>query len=150
MIRALTTNDIEAAKIVIDEVGLFPSEMLGDMAGPALDSGTADELWLVDDCESVAGLLDCAPERMTSGTWNNLLLAVRPHLYGQGIGAGLLQHMEELLRGRDCRIPLVETSGLPEFERTRRFYRHVGYEREGCIRDFYDAGEDKVIFRKAL
>ena len=48
------------------------------------------------------------------------------------------------------RFLLVETSGLPEFEDTRRFYRTRGYGEEARIRDFYTSGEDKVIFRRAL
>ena len=42
------------------------------------------------------------------------------------------------------------TSGLPSFERTRGFYRLCGYDEEARIRDFYQAGEDKIVFRKAL
>ena len=45
---------------------------------------------------------------------------------------------------------LLETSGLPEFARTRAFYRTNGYDEEARIREFYAAGEDKVVFRKAL
>ena len=51
---------------------------------------------------------------------------------------------------RGERVLLVETSGLPGFERTRAFYRKLGYDEEARIRDFYQAGEDKVVFRKAL
>jgi RimJ/RimL family protein N-acetyltransferase len=55
-----------------------------------------------------------------------------------------------MLAARGERILLVETSGLPEFERTRAFYAKHGYEEEARIREFYRAGEDKVVFRKAL
>lgn len=54
-------------------------------------------------------------------------------------------------KGRsDARVLLVETSELPEFERTRAFYRTNGYAEETRIREFYAAGEDKVVFWKAL
>jgi ribosomal protein S18 acetylase RimI-like enzyme len=48
------------------------------------------------------------------------------------------------------RVLLVETSGTPDFERTRAFYRKCGYEEEARIRDFYQAGADKIVYRKAL
>lgn len=53
-----------------------------------------------------------------------------------------------MLRGG--RMLLVETSGLPDFERTRRFYMKCGCEEEARIRDFYTTGDDKVVFRKVL
>lgn len=87
---------------------------------------------------------------MTEGTWNLYLRAVHPDRQGQGHGTLLLRHVEQELRARGERVLLVETSGLPNFERTRAFYRKCGFEPEACIRDFYKAGEDKIIFRKAL
>lgn len=43
---------------------------------------------------------------------------------------------------------LVET--LASFDRTRAFYSKCGYEEEARIRDFYAAGDDKVVFCKVL
>jgi ribosomal protein S18 acetylase RimI-like enzyme len=51
---------------------------------------------------------------------------------------------------RGARVLLVETSGLPSFERTRAFYRKCGYDEEARIRDFYKAGDDKIVYRKML
>ncbi len=45
---------------------------------------------------------------------------------------------------------LVETSSLPEYERTRSFYDQLGFDREAVIRAFYAKGEDKVVFWKHL
>jgi RimJ/RimL family protein N-acetyltransferase len=39
---------------------------------------------------------------------------------------------------------------LAEFERTQAFYLRCGYEKEAQIREFYQAGEDKIVFRKSL
>ena len=61
-----------------------------------------------------------------------------------------MRHVEQALAARGGRVLLVETSGLPGFERTRAFYRKLGYDEEARIREFYQAGEDKVVFRKAL
>ena len=62
----------------------------------------------------------------------------------------MLNHVEKTLTEKGERLLLVETSGLPNFEMTRKFYRKQGYEEEAKIRDYYKAGDDKIIFRKAL
>ncbi len=67
-----------------------------------------------------------------------------------GRGTALLRHVEQVLAERGERVLLVETSGLPAFERTSAFYRRCGYDVEARIRDFYQTGEDKIIFLKAL
>ena len=87
---------------------------------------------------------------MTDGTWNLLFIAVRPNLRGQGHGTALVHHIEQLLTGRGERILLVETSGTAELGRTRAFYRKYGFNEEARIRDYYRAGDDKIIFRKDL
>jgi GNAT superfamily N-acetyltransferase len=67
-----------------------------------------------------------------------------------GRGTALLRHVERVLAERGERLLLVETSGLPEFERTRAFYLKNGYDEEARIREFWKAGDDKFVFRKAL
>lgn len=150
MIRSVTRDDLPALKAVIDAVELFPSDLLDDMVAPYFSGNGSDDVWLtIDDNEPVA-VAYYAPERMTEGTWNLYLIAVHPDHQGRGHGAALIHHIEQTLAGRGERVLLVETSGLPGFERTRAFYRKCGYDEEARIREFYQAGEDKVIFRKAL
>lgn len=150
VIRPLRRADLEAAKAIIDGCGLFPAALLdGMVAGYLSDTETAD-MWLVHDDGVVAGIAYCAPERMTQGTWNLLLIAVEPGRQGSGIGTAIMRHVERDLTARGHHLLLVETSALPAFERTRRFYCGMGYAEEARLRDYYQVGEDKVVFRKAL
>lgn len=87
---------------------------------------------------------------MTDGTSNLLLIAVHPEQQGHGIGQALMRDAEVTLATHGQRVLLVETSGLPEFERTRDFYQRLGYTHEARIRDYYAAGEDKIVYWKAL
>ena len=150
MIRSITRDDVPALKGVIDATGLFPSAMLDGMVAGFFEGGEAEEYWFAyDDGEPVA-VAYCAPERMTEGTWNLYLIAVHPDRQGRGYGTAMMGHVERALADRGGRLLLVETSGLGEFEPTRAFYRRIGYEEEARIRAFYKAGEDKIVFRKAL
>lgn len=61
-----------------------------------------------------------------------------------------MRHVEQALQTGGQRVLLVEKSGLPDFTLTRKFYAKCGYEEEARIRDYYAAGDDMVLFRKAL
>lgn len=150
MIRNLMRDDLAAIKRVIEAVGLFPPDMLDDMTAPHLSGAAPDEVWLTADDGGPRAIAYAAPERMTEGTWNLLLIAVDPAAQGQGLGARLMRHVEDLLAARGHRVLLVETSGLAEFAGARAFYERLGYQREAVIRDYYRAGEDKIVFRKPL
>jgi len=153
-IRPCVPSDLPSLKAVIDATELFHSDALDDMVsfGTPPDPGNDPrEFWLVhDDGDGIAAVAYSAPERMTTGTWNALLLAVHPDRQGQAIGTALMSHVEALLAARGERVLLVETSGAADFERTRGFYTRIGYEREALIREYYDVGDDKVVFRKVL
>ncbi|MBE9049511.1 GNAT family N-acetyltransferase [Nostocales cyanobacterium LEGE 11386] len=153
MIRPTTPDDTTALIAIADAIGFQPNEleelskMLADYFSSDRDS---DRFWIADDDNGLVGVAYCEPERMTNRTWNLQLIAIRPDRQGQGRGATLLRYVEQTLTARGGRMLLVETSGLPVFERTRAFYAKCGYEEEARIRDFYAAGDDKVVFRKVL
>lgn len=150
-IRPTTIADIPALKEVIDSSELFPSAYLDDMVAPYLAGKAPQEIWLSTELEGqLVAITYCAPERMTEGTYNLYLIAVRKEAQGKGIGRKIMTYVENLLREQQVRILLVETSGLAEFKLTREFYDKCLYRREAVIRDFYQQGEDKVIFWKAL
>ena len=138
-------------KAVIDATGLFPSEMLDSMVAPYFTGEAPGEFWLTAlNNEEPVAVAYCAPERMTRGTWNLLLIAVHPQQQRQGVGAALMHYVESMLVARGERILLVETSGLPTFADTRAFYHSIGYIQEARIREYYEVGDDKIVFRKAL
>ena len=150
MIRKMNRADLPAVKDLIDSTGLFPGEMLDDMAGDALDGGSETERWYVLEDDKPIGVVYFAPERMTEGTWNLYLIAIHADRQGGGEGSKLIAHVEATLADEGHRILLVETSGNPEFEKTRQFYLNNDYTQEARVREFYTTGEDKIVFWKKL
>jgi ribosomal protein S18 acetylase RimI-like enzyme len=154
MIRPTTPDDTAALIALADATGIFRSnelETLGEVFADYFSGNIdSDHFWITDDDDGPVGVAYYAPEPMTDGTWNLYLLAVRPDRQGQGRGTTLLRYVEQTLTARGERVLLVETSGLASFERTRAFYRKCGYDEEARIRDFYKAGDDKIVYRKAL
>ena len=155
MIRPVTPADTPAVLRVVESSGLFPPDGLGEIrdalgayAEGALGEGHS---WILDaDGDDVAGVAYYAPEAMTDGAWNLLMIAVDGDRQGEGRGGALLRAVEADLAERGGRLLIVDTSGMDAFEATRSFYVKHGYEEEARIRDYWGAGDDKVTFRKAL
>ena len=153
-IRSAKAADTDAILDVASASGLFPAdelEGLHNVLGETLRPHTADDHhWIVDGADPIGAAAYYAPEVMASGTWNLYFIAVRRESQGQGIGSSLLRYVEADLANRGARLLIIETSGLAAFDKTRQFYLKHGYDNEARIRDFYDADDDKVVFRKML
>ena len=154
MIRPITPGDTEPLIALAGESGLFSAEQLDTLRPMVCESlnhtGSTHPFWIADDEDGLVGLAYCEPERMTDGTWNLQLIAVQPTRQRQGRGAQLLRYLEQSLAARGARVLLVDTLGTPDFSHVRAFYRKHGFDEEARIRDFYAAGADKVVFRRAL
>jgi GNAT superfamily N-acetyltransferase len=89
-----------------------------------------------------------APAAMTDQTWYLYWIAVNKDVQARGVGAYLLKHAEEAIKKAGGRLFLIETSSLPHYTLTRKFYLKHHYEQHAVIRDYYSDGDDMVIFRK--
>ena len=161
MIRLAKPDDMAAILSIAEAIGFQPGELkvvnhlLTDYftdgsSRDSLQNNNAERFWLTNDQDNdeSIGVAYCEPERMTDQTWNLQLIAIHPDYQGQGHGGELLRYVEEMLKACGGRMLLVET--LASFNLAQAFYRKYGYEEEARIRDFYAAGDDKVVFRKVL
>ncbi len=150
-VRPTRSGDLPALQLVLDETGVFPSELLPGMIEGFLSSEESQDLWMTCDLDGAAvGFCYAVPEEFTEGTWNMLAIAVHPERQGAGHGGALVQALEAALRRQGHRVLIVDTSTTDEFSLTREFYRKNGYAEEARIRDFWAPGDDKVVFWKRL
>jgi len=99
-------------------------DVLDDFHAEAAAQG--HRCFVLEQHGEVVGFEYHAPEPMTDGTWTLWWIVVKPHTQGRGLGARLLKHAEDDGRGRGGRVLFIETSGLPQYEPTRRFYLKYG------------------------
>lgn len=102
------------------------------------------------EVERVLGYACFGPRSLTSGTYDLYWIAVDPTARRGGVGRGLLAACEQAVRELGGRLLVLETSGLPVYEPTRFFYLANGYTLEATLKDFYNDGDDLVIFTKHL
>lgn len=152
MIRSTEKTDAAAILDIAKESGQFDAYGLAhieETLGKHL-AGHGEEIWLTADDGEPVGVAYCAPEPVASGTWNLLMLWTRSDRHSKGHGASLVQQVERELKARAARLLIVETSGLPEFAPARSFYAKCGFVHEASIGNFFAAGDDKLVFTKAL
>lgn len=138
---------VAAELFTVEEAGVVDTMLTEYFAGREAEGHTC----VVDDVDG--GLLAVAyyePVTATDRTWELTMIGVRQDLHRQGRGATLLQHVEDDLRSRGQRLLVIETSALPAFTRARAFYLARGYDEEARVRDYFEDGDDMVLFRKAL
>lgn len=113
---------------------------------------TAGYHWLVERDETglILGYTCFGPRALTDGTFDLFWIAVDRSLHRSGVGRRLLAATEQAVSAMGGRLLFLETSGLPKYEATRRFYLGTGYTHEATIRDFYAPGDDLVIFTRHL
>ena len=150
MIRATIAEDAPAILAMIE--GQFDAAGLEHVKA-TLDTyliGDSQALWLTALEDEPVGVAYCAPEPVTSGTWNLLMLWTRQDRHRKGYGSALVGQVEVTLKERGVRLLIVETSGVDDFVPARNFYERCGFRQEARVRNFYAQGDDKLIYTKTL
>ena len=128
------SNGLAHVKITLDEYFKNPKETI----------------WLTAIDDQPVGVAYCAPEPVTDGTWNLLMLWVKEGYSGKGFGKALVSEVERQLFSRNARLLIIETSQLPAFEAARGFYEHYGFKLEAEIANFFAESDNKLIYTKAV
>jgi ribosomal protein S18 acetylase RimI-like enzyme len=90
------------------------------------------------------------PVPLTRGTYDLYWIATHPNSRGRGFGRALIAHLERKVLENGGRLLVAETSAKNSYEKTIEFYRGLGFEEASRIKDFYDVGDDRLIFVKRL
>jgi ribosomal protein S18 acetylase RimI-like enzyme len=155
MFRPVVPADTPTLLALTEGTGVFkPHEIvaLGEVLHD-YHAGNRDQGHLAVAAEqggALVGYAYYAPAAMTDRTWYLYWIAVTPAHQARGVGGGLLRRAEHDAGARQGRVLFIETSSLPHYEPTRRFYLKHGYEVTGVLRDYYGDGDDMVVFRKRL
>jgi ribosomal protein S18 acetylase RimI-like enzyme len=156
MIRPMTPADRGTVLDLIRETGFFrPDEVqvaeeLIDVYLGHPDQRDYDIVVAEDGEGKAAGYMTWGPTALTIGTFDLYWMAVSPRAQGRGYGKALVRWLEGRVAALGGRLIVIETSSTPHYEPTRKFYLGLGYEETARIPDFYQPGDDRVIYTKRL
>lgn len=153
--RPMTATDKATVMKILRSLPEFTPEEVA-VAEEVIDSylqksaSSGYHIFVAEADSSIAGYVCYGPTPLTKYTWDVYWLAVDANWQGQGIGRTLMAFAEAKVRENQGRLIIVETSGRPQYEKTRRFHQSQGYIVVGKIADFYAPGDDKVFLEKRL
>ena len=147
--RPAMADDVPAMALIA-EATLFPGDMLSDMIAPFLSGDREARWWVIDRGGAVIGFAFAGIEPMTDQAWNLKAIAIDPTHHRTGAGRALLRHVESDLVQDGARVLVIDTSGGDDQMAARAFYEAERYTLSGVIPEFWEPGQDKVTFFKAL
>ncbi|ODS42683.1 MAG: hypothetical protein MSIBF_05115 [Candidatus Altiarchaeales archaeon IMC4] len=83
-------------------------------------------------------------------TYEIYWVCVSPKFQGRGVASELLRFAEGYIREKGGRRIFIETSSRQEYSPARQFYKKRGYESSAVVKDYFDEGDDKVVYSKKM
>jgi ribosomal protein S18 acetylase RimI-like enzyme len=149
--RQLVAGDRHAVREMLVRCAAFSEEEVR-VALEMVDAGIQGDYSLpaaeIDGEVRAYACIGKAP--LTASTWYEYWICVHPATQRAGVGRALQSYLEDLVRKSRGERIVLETSGRPDYGRTRHFYRQAGFTEMGRIPNFFKQGDDCVVLCKIL
>jgi ribosomal protein S18 acetylase RimI-like enzyme len=155
-LRTMKSPDREQVHTILIRTGFFTAAEI-EVAMELVDiflSRPEQKDYFVYVAEStstqICGYLCFGPTPLTAGTYDLYWIAVHPEFQNQGIGKKMLTFLEQEVSRLHGRLIIIETSSQKKYASTQAFYLHSGYQLAAQIKDFYQPGDDRMIYSKYI
>lgn len=147
------TKDIKRIREIVESTGFFHDyevDVAVELVEERLEKGEPSgyhfvfaELDGVTVGYSCYGLIAC-----TKSSFDLFWIVTHNDYRGKGIGKKLLEETYKCVMEMGGTALYAETSAKPQYTPTQHFYESNQFINEAQIKDFYDMGDDKIIFVK--
>ncbi|MGA1840910.1 MAG: GNAT family N-acetyltransferase [bacterium] len=151
----ITADDPEKILEIIESTSVFSSEEVNiaiELADERLKKGDQSDYHFLfgERYGKMVGYSCFGKIAGTISSFDLYWLAVHRDLHNLGIGKALLTKSESIISEMKGDRIYIETSSRKSYEAARLFYSHCGYKKEAILKDFYSAGDNKVIYVKEI
>ena len=146
-------SDVETVREMLVSTGFFRDDEIpvaASMVEERLRDGKAcsyEFIFLEMDGKPVAyanfGLIPCSLL-----SYDLYWIATHNDYRGKGLGSILLKETENQIAGLGGKAVYIETSSKEYYLPTQRFYEKNAYDLKARFADFYDYGDDKMVYVK--
>ena len=153
--RDVLKSDLTDVREILESSGFFHDfevDVAVDLVKEALEQGPASgyHFLFVESEGKTIGYSCFGDIPCTKNSYDIYWIAVHENQRGKGAGGRVLLETENIIKEMGGNGVYLETSSTEKYVPTRAFYLKYGYAIEAQIRDFYDYGDDKVLFVKRL
>ncbi|MDP3487635.1 MAG: GNAT family N-acetyltransferase [Bacillota bacterium] len=152
----LVSGEEQTVEKITASVGVFSAdevEIALELARESVEKGperSGYHFALYEADSNIMGYTCFGPIPCTKHSYDLYWIVVLQEYRGGGIGKKLFAATEERIREMNGKKIYVETSSRAPYLSTRQFYEKIGYTQEAVFKDFYDDGDDKVVYVKDL
>ena len=148
----LKQSDVIEIKNIIESTGFFYDYEIPvaiELVNEALIKGQEKSEYFFQFIEAdskIASYLCYGHIPCTVGSYGLYWIATHNNYRGKGMGKLILEKTHETIKNRNGRMIIAETSGTQKYISTRKLYENNGYKAEAIIKDFYQTGDDKIMY----
>jgi len=148
-------NDIHSIAEIVKSTGFFyddEANIAVELIRERLEKGCLSEYYFVfADYEEKTLAYSCyGPIPGTKSVFDLYWIVTHNDYRGYGIGRSLLQETEKRVKEMGGTALYAETSSREKYISTRMFYRKNVFTEVARIKDFYNTGDDKIIYVRQL
>lgn len=151
-----TPADKDSIREILSSSGFFHDfeiDVAIELVEEALTKGTTESGYhfvFADHMGTTISYACFGPIPCTRHSFDLYWIGTHQDYRGKGLGKQVLQRVENKVKQLNGRKIYIETSSKPMYVPTRQFYLSNGYENEAILKNFYDEGDDKVVYSKSL
>lgn len=152
---SLLPGDPAVIKQITESTGFFRSdeiEVAVELASERIEKGpdSGYEFVFAQFGDQVAGYICFGLIPCSLISYDLYWIATDKAFQNRGVGKALLQKCEEVVCSRGGKNIYIETSAKQQYQPTQEFYTRNGYILKYQYEDFYDMGDDKLVYLKRL
>lgn len=144
-------DDLAKIRRIVESTDFFNKEEVDvavELVEERLEKGTKSgyEFIFADLNDKMIGYGCFGKIHGTISSYDLYWIAVEKDFQRYGLGKAILKKCEEKIKEMGGERVYIETSGTEKYTPTRGFYENYGYKLEARLKDFYNDGDDKVIY----
>jgi len=154
-IRRIEARDREAVLALLTSTGAFQAHELAvamELVDMALTKPNQEDYhpYVLEEDGVVVAYVCFGRNPMTRFTYYLYWLATHMDRMRKGHGRAMVHFAEQEIKRQGGRLLVIETSSKESYLGSRAFYARIGYDLVGQVPDFYDEGDDRVIYCKRI